>query len=137
MHALSFCYFFDNIDEEFLIFTMDGEGDEISSSVSTFKDGKIKKISENSSNYSVGYLYSQITSYLGLKPFEHEFKVMGMAPYGKSKDVSRIHSKISHLLYLDDKGNFKSKITSNLFKFEIVKFLIHEKFQNIVVRYKK
>ena len=63
---------------------MDGEGDEISSSVSTFKDGKIKKISENSSNYSVGYLYSQITSYR-LKPFEHEFKVMGMAPYWKIK----------------------------------------------------
>jgi carbamoyltransferase len=131
MHALSFCYFFDNIDDELLVFTMDGEGDEISSSVSTLKDGKIKKISKNTSNNKVGYLYSQITSYLGLKPFEHEFKVMGMAPYGKSEDVSRIYSKINHLLYLDNKGNFKSKITSNLFKFEIVKFLIHEKFQNI------
>ena len=28
-------------------------------------------------------LYSEITRYLGLKPWDHEYKVMGLAPYGK------------------------------------------------------
>ena len=77
---------------------------------------KLEKLSENSSQCSMGYLYSQVTEYLGMKPFEHEFKVMGMAPYGKNEDVERIYYKIKHLLKLDSNGQFISHVTSNLYK---------------------
>ena len=131
MHALSFRYYFSEFKKENLIFTMDGEGDNLSSTVSTFKDDKITKISENSNNCSIGYLYSQTTEYLGLKPYEHEFKVMGMAPYGKREDVERIYSKIKYLIELDEKGNFKSYVVSSLFKYELERHFHNEKFQNI------
>ena len=80
---------------------------------------KLEKLSENSSQCSMGYLYSQVTEYLGMKPFEHEFKVMGMAPYGKNEDVERIYYKIKHLLKLDSNGQFISHVTSNLYKYEL------------------
>lgn len=130
-HALSFGYYFDKPDKDFLVFTMDGEGDNISSSVSTFKNNRLKKLSENPSECSIGYLYSQVTEYLGMKPFEHEFKVMGMAPYGKKEDVERIYSKIKHLVKLNSNGQFKSYVPSNLYKYEFSKFFLNEKFQNI------
>jgi carbamoyltransferase len=31
------------------------------------------------------FLYSFITMHLGLKPWEHEYKIMGMAPYGRAE----------------------------------------------------
>ena len=43
-----------------------------------------KKISIDFPN-SLGMLYSTITAYLGFKPNEGEYKVMGLAPYGDSK----------------------------------------------------
>ena len=132
MHALSFRYFFDNLEKDSLIFTMDGEGDSLSSAVYTFKtDNSLKRISENSNDFSIGYFYSQATEHLGLKPFEHEFKVMGMAPYGKKEDVERICSKLKHLIWLDNEGNFKSYVACSLFKYEFYRIFQNEKFQNI------
>ena len=130
-HALSFGFYFDKLAKDYLVFTMDGEGDNISSSVSIFRNEKLEKLSENSSQCSMGYLYSQVTEYLGMKPFEHEFKVMGMAPYGKNEDVERIYYKIKHLLKLDSNGQFISHVTSSLYKYELSKFFFNEKFQNI------
>ena len=132
MHALSFRYFFDNFEKDSLIFTMDGEGDNLSSAVYTFNsNNNLKKISENSNDCSIGYFYSQATEHLGLKPFEHEFKVMGMAPYGKIEDVERICSNLKHLIWLDDKGNFNSYVVCSLFKYEFSRIFQNEKFQNI------
>ena len=130
-HALSFGFYFDKLKDNSLIFTMDGEGDNISSSVSTYKEDRVEKISENSSHCSMGYLYSQVTEYLGMKPFEHEFKIMGMAPYGKDEEVDRLYLKIKHLLKLDDNGKFVSYVPSNIYKYELSKLFFNEKFQNI------
>ena len=132
MHALSFNFYFNEYLENHLIFTMDGEGDSLSSAVFTIDDKKnFIKISENSNDCSIGYFYSQATEYLGLKAFEHEFKVMGMSPYGKREDVDRIYLKIKHLLRLNNKGNFKSHVVSSLYKYEFSKLFLNEKFQNI------
>ena len=58
---------------------------------------------------SLGYLYAEVTKYLGLKPFEHEFKVVGMSPYGSDKDAERILSS-KDLVYLNQEGKFNSKV---------------------------
>ena len=44
----------------------------------------IKKISGLSFPHSLGMLYSSFTAFLGFKPNEGEYKVMGLAPYGDS-----------------------------------------------------
>ena len=75
-----------NFDEEVLVFTADGAGDGISSTISTAHKGEINRVKNSVSTYydSVGLiLYSNITTFLGMDgDFDH-YKVMGLAPYGK------------------------------------------------------
>lgn len=70
--------------EEALILTLDGSGDGLSATVSVGKGYKIQRIAETSYYDSPSNnLYSEITGFLGMKKWEHEYKVMGLAPYGK------------------------------------------------------
>ena len=54
-----------------------------------------KKVSIDFPN-SLGMLYSTITAYLGFKPNEGEYKVMGLAPYG---DPSGYFEKLDKVFY--------------------------------------
>ncbi|HHI03987.1 MAG TPA: hypothetical protein ENL45_00385, partial [Candidatus Woesearchaeota archaeon] len=68
------------------VFTADGAGDGLSSTVNIGFNNKIKRIASSTYYDSLSnVLYSEITRYLGMKPWEHEFKVMGMAPYGRAE----------------------------------------------------
>ena len=44
---------------------------------------------------SLGLVYSAFTAYLGFKPNEGEYKVMGLAPYGNDSKYSQIFDKIT------------------------------------------
>ena len=129
-HALSALYFLENLDKEYLIFTMDGEGDGLSSTVYSFKN-RITNISWNSKFDSVGFAYYYTTEYLGLKPNSHEFKVMGMSPYAKKKDVERICDKIKKIISLDKRGNIKSVVAGGLLRYELKNIFDYERFDNI------
>ena len=50
------------------------------SAVYLIKSGKIHKIF-SSGKQNLGKLFRNITLLLGLKPYQHEYKVMGLAPY--------------------------------------------------------
>ena len=80
---------------ESLVFTMDARGDLKSSSVSkaNIKNG-LKEVSNNLSFDSLGYLYGQITYYLGFKPHRHEGKVTGLAAYGNPSKTKKIFNKL-------------------------------------------
>jgi len=88
-------------DDKTLVLTLDGSGDGVSSSVNIGEGFKIKRIAWSVSYNSLGNnLYSEITGYLGLKRWEHEYKVMGLAPFGrpeycidKIRKIIRIHPK--------------------------------------------
>tara|TARA_B110000285_G_scaffold215746_1_gene262406 strand:- start:975 stop:2645 length:1671 start_codon:yes stop_codon:yes gene_type:complete len=65
------------------ILTVDGVGEFETVTISKGDEKGInKKLSIDFPN-SLGMLYSTITAYLGFKPNEGEYKVMGLAPYGK------------------------------------------------------
>ncbi|MDA7637767.1 hypothetical protein N8691_03770 [Candidatus Pelagibacter sp.] len=131
MHALSHRYFKNTDKNNYIIFTMDGEGDNLSSTVNIFQKGEIENISKNSNDHSIGYFFAETTKLLGLKAFEHEFKVMGMAPYSRTKDVNRILKNLDNLIFLKNDGSFNSKVVSSLFKYEIDKIFKYEKFENV------
>ncbi len=67
-----------------LVFTCDGSGDRLSATVSIGSGGQLQRISEVSEHDSLGRLYALVTRCLGLQPLEHEYKVMGLAPYVSS-----------------------------------------------------
>lgn len=66
--------------DDVMAVTFDGFGDEANATVATLVEGRLK-ISHRYTNYNVGRIYRFITLLLGMKPNEHEFKVMGLAPY--------------------------------------------------------
>jgi carbamoyltransferase len=80
--------------------TVDAYGDGKNQTVWEIKDGQFKLISE-SAQCEIARLYRMITLYLRMKPLEHEFKVMGLAPYAKEKYVNEIVSEFEDLLTFD------------------------------------
>ncbi len=102
--------------KEVLVITADAEGDNLSSTVSIYKNNQFKKIAQTSQNNSLGNFYSAITSFLGMKPGEHEFKVMGLAPYAPSEDTERVYKIIKNWIVVDKKNLcFKTIINSHQF----------------------
>jgi len=55
---------------------------------------------------SIGYLYSQITEYLGFKPHRHEGKVTGLAAYGNANKTLKLFEKVM----VFEEGNFISNL---------------------------
>jgi len=102
-HALSTCFNLPK-DEKTLIFTLDGEGDFLCATVNIFDGEKVKRIATSPKAASLGYLYAIATLYLGMKPNQHEFKVMGMAPYAKKDKVEKLLPMFKEIIWID---NFK------------------------------
>jgi len=100
-----------NIDERVLVLTSDGVGDGLSSTVSIGHNGELDRIenSETSQDNSLGEFYASVTGYLGMNYSFDAFKVMGLAPYGKS---SYCLDKIKKIIDVDSENNlrFKQKI---------------------------
>jgi carbamoyltransferase len=78
---LAYSYFTSDFKES-AILSVDGVG-EWDTTVSAYgKDNQILRTNEVIYPHSLGLLYSTITAFLGFKPNEGEYKVMGLAPYG-------------------------------------------------------
>lgn len=78
------------------ILTVDGVGEWETTTISIGSGNTITKKISIDFPHSLGMLYSTITAYLGFKPNEGEYKVMGLAPYG---DPSGYYEKLDELFY--------------------------------------
>ncbi|MDG1286932.1 MAG: carbamoyltransferase C-terminal domain-containing protein [Rickettsiales bacterium] len=92
------------LDEPVLILTCDGAGDGVSASVSIGNGTKIERIAETKRKASLGKVYSRVTYALGLTPWEHEYKVMGLAPYAEQKYAEEIRDILKEHLTLSEDG---------------------------------
>jgi carbamoyltransferase len=87
--------------EKCLIFTIDGAGDRgINATISIGENGNQKKIYETS-NCLIGRIYSHVTLLLGMRRLEHEYKLMGLAPYAEKKIPDKLYEVFNKILYLD------------------------------------
>ena len=93
-----------NFDKDTLVITCDGAGDGISATVSIAKGFDINRIASTTRKASLGKIYSRVTHMLGLKAWEHEYKVMGLAPYAEKKYALEIKEILDELLKLDNDG---------------------------------
>ena len=66
-----------------LCISFDGGGESESTVVYKFKNSKILKLNSVNWPNSLGHFYSFFTGFLGFKMLEGEYKMMGLAPYGK------------------------------------------------------
>ncbi|MGC1620300.1 MAG: carbamoyltransferase [Candidatus Acidiferrum sp.] len=81
-HALS-AYSYSGFDDAAVI-VMDGRGAWEATSIWRGRDGRIEHVLTIPFPDSIGYFYSEFTEYLGFHRNSDEWKVMGLAPYGKS-----------------------------------------------------
>ena len=80
--------------------TIDGFGDFCSSETFLCNEGKIEELKKVYFPHSLGILYQAITQFLGFKNYGDEYKVMGLASYGKPKYLNEFESLIKY-----DKNN--------------------------------
>ncbi len=118
-----------------LSITLDGSGDNSSGKIYISTMGKFKKIAETSRDASLGKIYSRVTKLLGMKPWEHEYKVMGLAPYANEKYYQKLKKEVfEKLIYLDRKKlcfKQKKRLSMNYCYDYLVKNLSGERFDNI------
>ncbi len=101
-HAAS--AFYPSPFDEAIILTLDGVGEWATTTLAIGKENNLKIIKEIFFPHSLGLLYSAFTYYTGFKVNSGEYKVMGLAPYGKPKYKDIILKK---LLDLKEDGSFK------------------------------
>lgn len=88
----------------FLSLSYDGGGEEYSSILSAVDQGKRKIILKHKWPNSLGHYYSTFTGFLGFKMLEGEYKMMGLAPYGKPIYLELI---LHNVLKIYENGSYK------------------------------
>ena len=91
-HAAS--AFFPSPFQQAAILTVDGVGEWATATIAIGKGSDIEIVKEMRFPHSVGLLYSAFTYYCGFKVNSGEYKLMGLAPYGKPKYAELIKSKL-------------------------------------------
>lgn len=86
------------------VLTLDGVGEWATSSLAIGNGNELKIIKEIHFPHSLGLLYSAFTYHLGFKVNSGEYKVMGLAPYGKPIYVQHIYE---HLIDVKPDGSFR------------------------------
>ena len=84
--------------------TIDGVGEWTTTSYGIGRNNQINILSEIHFPHSLGLLYSAFTYYTGFKVNSGEYKVMGLAPYGRPVYRDLI---LSELIDLKEDGSFK------------------------------
>ncbi|AGG71454.1 carbamoyltransferase (plasmid) [Sinorhizobium meliloti WSM1022] len=86
------------------VLTMDGVGEWCTTSLGHGRGKDLDILKEIRFPHSLGLLYSAFTYYTGFKVNSGEYKVMGLAPYGRPLFVQKI---LDHLIDLKEDGSFR------------------------------
>ena len=99
-----------------LVITADAGGDGAYESVNVVSNGVFKTIHKGHTSL-VAPIYSYITLLLGMKPNEHEYKVMGLAPYAKKYEKSGPYEVFKKALTVRGLSFVRDPEVKDLFKY--------------------
>ncbi len=99
--------FFASPFEKSALISIDGMGDFTSTMRGTGSQNEITVMDTVSYPHSIGIFYTTFTQWLGFPHYGDEYKVMGLAPYGKPKYVD----KLRDVLIFKDNGLFELNLT--------------------------
>jgi carbamoyltransferase len=100
--------FFPSPFDEAAILTMDGVGEWATASFGIGRGNQIELTHELHFPHSLGLLYSAFTYFCGFRVNSGEYKLMGLAPYGKPKYYDLIMDK---LVDLKEDGSFRLNLS--------------------------
>tara|TARA_B100000989_G_scaffold298669_1_gene289033 strand:+ start:637 stop:2472 length:1836 start_codon:yes stop_codon:yes gene_type:complete len=122
-HAAS--AFFPSPFEEAVVLTADGVGEWATTTVAIGKKSHLEIKKEIHFPHSLGLLYSAFTYYTGFKVNSGEYKLMGLAPYGKPI----YEEKVKELVDIKDDGTFR--LDQKYFNYATGLTMTNEKFNNL------
>ena len=123
-HAAS--AFYPSPFKEAVILTLDGVGEWATTTVAIGDKNKLEIIKEIHFPHSLGLLYSAFTYYIGFKVNSGEYKLMGLAPYGKPVFKDLILDKL-----LDLKADGSFKLNMKYFSFATGLTMTNNKFSKL------
>ena len=123
-HAAS--AFFPSPFNEAIILTADGVGEWATTTVAVGKYNNLEIKKEIHFPHSLGLLYSAFTYYTGFKVNSGEYKLMGLAPYGKPVYEDLI---INNLIDIKKDGSFR--LDQSYFNYATGLTMINDKFCNL------
>jgi len=123
-HAAS--AFFPSPFEEAIVLTADGVGEWATTTVAVGKENNLEIKKEIHFPHSLGLLYSAFTYYAGFKVNSGEYKLMGLAPYGKPIYEDKI---IQNLVDVKEDGSFW--LNQDYFNYATGLTMTNDKFDNL------
>lgn len=102
------------------VLTNDASGDGLCATWNTAGPEGIGRIAASpSSAGSLGSFYSLITLFLGMRQLEHEYKVMGLAPYAPDYGKERSYEVLKRMIVFEqeDPPKFRWKVRKDRFRF--------------------
>lgn len=123
-HAMS--AFFPSPFQEAAILTLDGVGEWATTSIAVGQGNKLNIVSDIRFPHSLGLLYSAFTYYTGFKVNSGEYKVMGLAPYGRPLFKDLIYK---HLIDVKEDGSFR--LNMEYFDFPIGHSMTNTRFHEL------
>ncbi len=105
--------------KELLVYTMDGGGDGCNGTVSIGRPGEPLEFVSRSSNCNIGRMYRYTTLLLGMRPADHEYKLMGLAAYNNMSNARKAYEVFAETLRVDGLGfNYQVEIEDHFFHFK-------------------
>ena len=123
-HAAS--AFFSSPFEDAIVLTADGVGEWATTTVAIGKGNELNIKKEIHFPHSLGLLYSAFTYYTGFKVNSGEYKLMGLAPYGKPVYSDKI---INNLIDIKEDGSFW--LNQDYFNYATGLTMTNDKFHNL------
>jgi carbamoyltransferase len=123
---------YDKATDDVLVLTLDGGGDGLCGAVYLGKHGRLERIATTKDGHSIASIYAHVTFMLGMTPLEHEYKLMGLAPYAKPEYYRSAYEKLNELVRVDGLSFRRTRGPSTLYAYRTLKNLLRfERFDNI------
>ena len=94
-HASAAYYGSGQTRDDVLVLTLDGAGDRICATVNVGRGGRLERIASVDESCSPGIVWATITAMSGMVALEHEYKLMGLAPYAAHTASERIAHRLA------------------------------------------
>jgi len=118
--------FFTSPFEEAAILTTDGVGEWSTTSIAIGQENTVKILQDIRWPHSLGLFYSAFTYFLGFQVNEGEYKLMGLASYGKPKYYDLILENL-----VDVKNDGSIHLNMDYFAFTYDKVMTNQKFSKL------
>jgi len=132
-------------DRTFLVFTADGAGDGANGTIQKAVPGKPMVEMVRTAKCNIGRMYRYATLLLGMKQNEHEYKVMGLAPYAKPEycqDAYRVYADTLQVEGVDFDYRFQPQDHFFYFKerlacarFDAVAYAVQKRTEELLCRW--